>query len=65
MKQKISECMDGELDAQSAARLLRELADSAEHRAEWTVYHMIGDAMRGKHGRFLRKTVPETPSKFR
>ena len=47
MKQKISECMDGELDAQSAARLLRELADSAEHRAEWTVYHTIGDGMRG------------------
>jgi sigma-E factor negative regulatory protein RseA len=46
MKQQISECMDGELDAQSAARILGQLAVSAECRADWLVYHMIGDGMR-------------------
>lgn len=46
MKQQISECMDGELDGQSAARVLGEMANSVEYRAEWLVYHMIGDGLR-------------------
>lgn len=46
MKQKISECMDGELDAIEAGQILAQLADSAELRAHWVVYHMIGDGMR-------------------
>jgi sigma-E factor negative regulatory protein RseA len=46
MKQQISECMDGELDAQAAHRVFSQVAESAEYRAEWTIYHMIGDGMR-------------------
>jgi sigma-E factor negative regulatory protein RseA len=46
MKQQISECMDGELDAQSAARILGQLANSTEFHADWVLYHMIGDGMR-------------------
>ena len=46
MKQQISECMDGELDMHGAARLLERVAVSAEYRADWLVYHMIGDGMR-------------------
>jgi negative regulator of sigma E activity len=46
MKQQISECMDGELDAHGAARLLGQIAVSAEYRVDWLVYHMIGDGMR-------------------
>jgi sigma-E factor negative regulatory protein RseA len=46
MKQKISECMDGELEAHEAARIFVQLSDSHEFRAEWTLYHMIGDGLR-------------------
>jgi sigma-E factor negative regulatory protein RseA len=46
MKQQISECMDGELDAETAHRVFSQVAESAEYRAEWTMYHMIGDGMR-------------------
>src|SRR5580692_1712430 len=46
MKQQISECMDGELDTHGAARLLDRVAVSAEYRAAWLVYHMIGGGMR-------------------
>ncbi len=46
MKQQISECVDGELDAHGAARLLGQISVSAEYRADWLIYHMIGDGMR-------------------
>jgi sigma-E factor negative regulatory protein RseA len=46
MKQQISECMDGELDAHSAAQVLGQMAVSAEYRAHWMIYHAIGDGMR-------------------
>ncbi len=47
MKQQISECMDGELDQHAASRIFGRLADSAEFRADWLVYHTIGDGLRG------------------
>jgi sigma-E factor negative regulatory protein RseA len=46
MKQKISQCMDGELEAHEAAQIYVQLSDSQEFRAEWTLYHMIGDGLR-------------------
>jgi sigma-E factor negative regulatory protein RseA len=46
MKQQISECMDGELDAEGAARILGQVAGSADLRADWVLYHMVGDGMR-------------------
>ena len=47
MKQRISACMDGELDPHDAENVLAAIADSAELRAEWAVYHMVSDGMRG------------------
>jgi sigma-E factor negative regulatory protein RseA len=46
MKQQISECMDGELDTEGAARILGQVAGSAELHADWVIYHMVGDGMR-------------------
>jgi sigma-E factor negative regulatory protein RseA len=46
MKQQISQCMDGELEAHEATRIFIQLSDSPEFRAEWMVYHMIGDGLR-------------------
>jgi sigma-E factor negative regulatory protein RseA len=46
MKQQISECMDGELDTEGAARILGQVAASAEWHADWVLYHMVGDGMR-------------------
>ncbi|MBU3694643.1 MAG: anti-sigma 24 factor [Rhodocyclaceae bacterium] len=45
-KERISELMDGELDAVQADLLLRRLGD-AEAQATWSTYHLIGDALRG------------------
>lgn len=47
MKQKISELMDGEVEAAAAGALLARVADSQELRCEWVVYHAVGDGMRG------------------
>jgi sigma-E factor negative regulatory protein RseA len=46
MKQQISECMDGELDTEGAGRVLSQIAGSEELRADWVLYHMVGDGMR-------------------
>jgi sigma-E factor negative regulatory protein RseA len=46
MKQQISECMDGELDAHGATHVLAQVTVSAEYREHWEMYHLIGDGMR-------------------
>ncbi len=46
MKQQISECMDGELDAHGATHVLAQVTVSAEYREHWVMYHLIGDGMR-------------------
>lgn len=47
MSQDISTLMDGELDSDEAARAIRAICASEDHRARWATYHLIGDAMRG------------------
>jgi len=46
MKAKISELMDGELDAPDAARTLSALREEGEVRDAWRTYHLISDALR-------------------
>jgi sigma-E factor negative regulatory protein RseA len=48
--ERISAFMDGELEDHEASGQLKRLKDSAELRAAWGTYHLIGDAMRGEAG---------------
>jgi len=45
MKDRISALMDGELDDQTAARMLEVLASDREGRDAWSTYHLISDAL--------------------
>jgi len=45
MKDKISALMDGELDDQTAARMLEVVASDREARDAWSTYHLISDAL--------------------
>lgn len=46
MKNGISALMDGELDAEDAASIIKGLRQSEDMRDAWTDYHLIGDALR-------------------
>ena len=46
MKTRISELLDGELDAREAAGPLDALCGGGEARDAWRQYHLISDAMR-------------------
>ena len=46
MKERISELLDGELEAREAAGPLDALRAEGEARDAWRNYHLIGDAMR-------------------
>ncbi len=48
--ERISACMDGELEDHEAAGQMRRLKEDLELRAAWDTYHLIGDAMRGEAG---------------
>lgn len=48
MNEKLSELMDGELDAHAAARSLAEWKGHPQAQAAWNTYHLIGDALRGE-----------------
>lgn len=48
-KERISEWMDGELDRVQAELLQRRLGD-VEAQATWSIYHLIGDKLRGEAG---------------
>lgn len=45
----MSEWMDGELDGVQAQLLLRRLGD-ADAQATWSIFHLIGDTLRGEPG---------------
>jgi sigma-E factor negative regulatory protein RseA len=47
MKTRISEWMDGEMDAGAADDLIRAAGRGGEAGEAWRTYHLIGDAMRG------------------
>ncbi|MBL8520023.1 MAG: hypothetical protein JNK75_05060 [Betaproteobacteria bacterium] len=46
MNEKISALMDGELDRDSAAPVIRSLGADAVQRDQWDCYHLIGASLR-------------------
>lgn len=46
--ERVSALMDGELDRDEAARLMRSMSSQSELRETWGTYHLIGDAIRGE-----------------
>jgi len=46
MKDQLSQLMDGELDEDSAGRLLASLKTDRDLTDEWHMYHLIGDSLR-------------------
>ena len=46
--QDVSDLMDGELDADTAARQIGRLKTDGAAREKWDTYHLIGDALRGE-----------------
>lgn len=53
MTQELSSLMDGDLDAQEAARVLRACSAAEDQKATWYLYHVIGDTLRGQAPRAL------------
>jgi sigma-E factor negative regulatory protein RseA len=53
MTQEISSLMDGELVADEASRAIEGCCASEKAKADWHLYHLIGDAMRGHAPRTL------------
>lgn len=51
MNEKLSALMDGELDCDSAAAVIKALGANGEQRHDWDCYHLIGDALRGEIAR--------------
>jgi len=47
--ENISALMDGEFDDDEAAREIAHLKQDPARRGAWSVYHVIGEAMRGEH----------------
>lgn len=54
--QKISELMDGELDAYEASLHLKRLKEDTTLRENWDLYHLVGDALRQERGLATRIT---------
>ena len=48
MNEKLSALVDGELDCDSAAIVIKSLGANVAHREDWDCYHLIGDALRGE-----------------
>ncbi len=46
MNERISALMDGELDDEAAALVIKNLPGDDEYRQRWSEYHLIGDALR-------------------
>lgn len=57
MKEKISALMDAELSSEDIDGQLAELKRDAGLRQAWNTYHLIGDALRGHHGRDIANRV--------
>lgn len=47
MKEQISSLMDDEFAPEAAEHLFKALSNDAELRKSWSVYHLIGDSLRG------------------
>lgn len=48
MNEKFSALMDGELDHDEAARVIKSLGADEAQRESWDAYHLIGACMRGE-----------------
>ena len=46
--EQISALLDGELDRDEAARVVRGMKEQRELRDVWSTYHLIGDVLRGE-----------------
>jgi sigma-E factor negative regulatory protein RseA len=46
--ERVSALMDGELDRDETAGVMRSMNSQSELREAWSTYHLIGDAMRGE-----------------
>ena len=57
MKEKISALMDAELSGEDIDGQLAELKRDTGLRHVWNTYHLIGDALRGHHGRDIADRV--------
>jgi sigma-E factor negative regulatory protein RseA len=53
MTEQVSALMDDQLDGAECEGCLRRLKDDDALRADWEVYHLIGDALRGTPARGL------------
>jgi sigma-E factor negative regulatory protein RseA len=56
MTEQVSALMDDQLDGAECEGCLRRLKDDDALRADWEVYHLIGDALRGTPGGGLPAT---------
>jgi sigma-E factor negative regulatory protein RseA len=56
MTEQVSALMDDQLDGAESEGCLRRLKDDDALRADWEVYHLIGDALRGTPARGLPAT---------
>lgn len=59
MKEQLSALMDDQLDGPECDGCLRRLKDDDSLRADWEVYHLIGDALRGTPTRGLPASFAE------
>ena len=46
---KLSALMDGELEERELAHELSRISEDPDREADWAIYHMIGDSLRGEH----------------
>ena len=74
--EQISSLMDGELDADQAGRQFTRLKNDPQAQANWEIFHLIGDAMRGDsvvsrsfserlHARFAEEPTVLAPRRSR
>ena len=47
MSKKVSELLDGQLDARETGEVLKDLESNREMRDSFTLYGLIGDVLRG------------------
>jgi negative regulator of sigma E activity len=47
MSKKVSELLDGQLDARETGEVLKDLESDREMRDSFTLYGLIGDVLRG------------------
>jgi sigma-E factor negative regulatory protein RseA len=59
MTEQVSALMDDQLDGAECDGCLRRLKDDESMRADWAMYHLIGDALRGTPGRGLPASFAE------